>query len=207
MKKWPKMTEVVRHMIVADYEAINEFGMPAHTLKNIAIRNKVSPTSVINVLRQKRCRRRGYHHNHYMPVPDAKTYQILRDMTRPGVSVEDVGRLNPIIRTVNGKTVTVPRSRQQISYIVNLWKTRNKNFQIKSYAFQPGDIIEWQGRILEVTRYDNRHKGAVKDKISGMVWDPFCWKFNGRVSVLHLAAAKPLDEHPPESVPEQTVSG
>ncbi len=127
--------------------------------------------------------------------------KILRDFTEPNITLAEVGRRNPRIVIKRGKPVEVPRSKQRIKQIIDFWKKRNKSLAVYREVFKVGDIIEWNDRQFEVLRFDNQHRGAVKELSDGYTIDPFSWNHDNMRSKL----VKAIDGRPVET--QEVVTG
>lgn len=172
MKRIRHISPKVQVQIVLDYRAKRPNGDYSYTLAEIAAKHEVSLSTVNSLARIARCQGRP-HGGRKLVVPDARTMKILRDMTEPGATCEEVGRRNPRRIVVNGKTVMKPLTRQRIKQIVDFWKARS--IKVRSRGFSPGDVIQWNGRLFTVLRYDSTHRGAVRDHEDKRVIDPFYW--------------------------------
>ena len=160
--------------IIQEYREMNPDGTKRYIVRDIAKMHGVSLGTVNNLVRRGTCpaRRRG---GQIVKVPSARTLKILRDATEPGMTLQKVGERNPRYVTENGKKVAKPLTRQRIMQIVKTWSKRRVTYDLHGRGFKPGDVIEWDGGLYTVTRYDDRHKGAVRDNVDGLVIDPFFW--------------------------------
>jgi hypothetical protein len=155
-----------------------EDGEPRWTLHSIAAKYEICWESVVKLVKLAGFtpRVKGAHKQQ---LPSARVMKILRDHSEPGATYAETGIRNPRCVKVNGKIVRVPLSRQRIKQIVDFW-TKRRKYKIKRRGFRIGELLYWgPGHMLEVLRYDDETKGAVKDHSTGKIMDPFLWVQKG----------------------------
>lgn len=192
MKRIAYISVPAQAQIIREYKQKNPDGSYTWLLKDIAERHGISLSSVNNLAKAAhcQCRPRG---GRTRMVPDARIMKILRDASEPFITMEEVGRRNP--RTVimgNGRSKSIPLSKQRVSQIVARWSEKLDAQSIHTKGFRPGDKIEWADQKYIVMRYDNSHRGAVIDLNDLEEIDPFCWVFKGSRSKLVEATDEEL---------------
>lgn len=192
MKRLRNISDRVKLQIVADYkEKVN--GSYRYTLRQIADKHEVSLSSVNNLakLAHCQCRPQGGKKNY---TPSARDLKVLRDLTLPGITYAEVGRMNPhqVIDKATGKLVTKPLTKARVGQIVETWRKRGMP-KVRSQGFKRGQRIEWAGQYFTVLRYDNSHQGAAKAEANGEIYDPFVWMFKGKRSRVVDEAGVPVE--------------
>jgi hypothetical protein len=172
MKRIRYISGKVQVQIIENYKEKLPNGDYRYGLTEIAAKHEVSLSTVNNLARIAKCQGRP-HGGRKLIVPDVRTMKILRDATEPGATLADVGRRNPRRFIVAGKEILKPLSKQRVKQLVDFWKKRQ--LKIHTRGFAPGDVIQWNERLFTVLRYDDTHRGAVRDHADGKVIDPFLW--------------------------------
>lgn len=182
MKRIRYISPAVQAQIIREYKEKNPDLTYKWKLQEIATRHEISLSSVNNLARMAKCQGRPQG-GRKLAVPDARTMKLLRDATEPFITLEEVGRRNPRWVTVKGKRVLKALSKQRVSQLIKFWRKRG-NPGLRGKGFKPGEQIVWAEQKFTVLRYDNSHKGAVKDDKDGKTIDPFYWVFKGSRSKL-----------------------
>jgi hypothetical protein len=190
VKKLRHISHEVQLEILHEYQQ-KEHGVYTWKLKEIAVRHEISLSSVNKLVKATDCpgRPRG---GKPQAVPSARVMKILRDASEPFITYAEVGRRNAHWTVVDGKRKLVAMSRARVSKIVQHWRKKLGANKIRGKGFKPGDLIDWDSTHYYVLRYDNAHRGAVLEKGTATVIDPFCWIFQRRRSHLVEATAEEL---------------
>jgi hypothetical protein len=178
MKRLHNISESVRAQIIADYKR-RENGQYVFTLREIAQMHEISLSSVNNVAHMAgcQCRPQGGKKSY---TPSARDMKVLRDMTIPGITLDEVGKMNPraVYDPELGRTVLKALTKQRVCQIAATWRKRGLPV-LHGKGFKKGQRIEWDGQFFTVLRYDNARRGAVKTE-KGEIWDPFFWVYKGQ---------------------------
>jgi hypothetical protein len=171
-----------------------------YTLQQIAKKHEVSLGTVNGLVRDakrnKNFKVRGPGRRRQAFL-NARIMKILRDAAT-GITLEEVGELNPRVVMKNGARVKESLSRQRVSRIIKKWGKWNKKSRLRGQRFRPGDRIKWDRQTYTVVRYTNVHHGAAIDESDGTLIDPFVWTYQG-------ARARLVKKAKCEMTPEEVV--
>lgn len=161
MKHFRHLSPAAQLKIIRQYKQKTPEGNPLYKLKQIAVMNEISLSTVNKLLKLAKCDHRKRGRRNWEMTP--RVLKILQDYSEPNTTLEKVGKMNPHYVMIRGKLKSVPLSRQRVSKIIKRWQGHFKEATHKPRGFRPGDKVEWATIHFIVVDYYNPRTGSVID--------------------------------------------